>query len=100
MYNFRSRAAVSLLEHGFVDDQGRFDVLRGRPHVPPYPVQGLGEEARMAVHPPFDVRVGAALVCFRTSLKDDMWMFLLKKSEEAVQSHYVPSSHYYKKNRT
>lgn len=96
MNHLRPSAAVALLEHCFVYDYCRFDVLCGLADVAPKPdrvaapdpVQDTRHrvQVRVALRPSLSVaplhaaRIGAALVRLGARLKYDVRVFLLKSN--------------------
>jgi hypothetical protein len=86
VHHFGSGAAVALIEHRLVDDDGRLDVLGGVADVALKAARsiavGLVHEAGHVLRPsrnaPLEVaRVGAALVLLRAGLKNDVRVLLL-----------------------
>lgn len=79
-----SSAAVSFIEHCFIDDQGRFDVLCSFANVTFYSMWSWKESGMCVDSPVHIAGISTSFASFSPCFKYHMWMFLLKKESCAV----------------
>lgn len=89
MNHLSSGAAIALVEHCLVDDDGRFYIFSSIAHVSPIPActvqillfdEACGVLLTARVSPLEVARVGTTLVLFSARLEDNMGVFLRARS--------------------